>query len=307
MKLSDFLFAIAFVIQIGIGLLGNSFLLLLYILTCLTGHTLRPIDSICVNLTIANLKTLLFKGLPQTMFSLGLKFFLDPLGCKVIHYLHNVSRSVSLCTTCILSGFQVIIISPSNSRWFQLKAQAPKHIIPSCIFCWCFYLFINFTMLGIMHNSRFMSNSTRWWHLGYCSVAAPVSFNALLYVIIFSLPDIICVGFMIGASAYLVFLLHSHHQQVQHIHSLHLSPRDLPEIRATHASLLLVCTYVSFYSINSIISFCAFQFGKYYSFLMLTEQLLAACFPSITPFVLMSYDSQLRRYFYYLWCNKSSL
>ncbi|XP_044523158.1 vomeronasal type-1 receptor 1-like [Gracilinanus agilis] len=307
MQLSDLLLAIVFISQIGIGLLGNSFLLFLYILPFLTGHNLRPIDSIFFNLSLANLKVLLFRGLPKAMFYLGLKNFLDPLGCKLIQYLYTVSRSVSLSTTCLLCGFQVIVISPSNSRWFQLKAQAPKHIIPSCIFCWCFFLFINFTMLGVMHNSRFMSNNTRWRHLGYCSVASPVSFNALFYVIIFCLPDAICMGFMIWASAYIIFILHRHHQQVQHIHNPHLSPRTFPEIKATHASLILVCTYVSFYSINSIISFYVFQFGTYHFFLMPTEQLVAACFPAIAPFVLMSYDSQLHKYFYYLWCNKSSL
>ncbi|XP_044540833.1 vomeronasal type-1 receptor 1-like, partial [Gracilinanus agilis] len=286
MKLCDLLLAIVFIIQIGIGLLGNAFLLFLYILTFLTGHKLRPIDSICVNLTIANLKTLLFKGLPQTIFYLGLKNFLYPIGCKLIQYLHRVSRSVSLSSTCLLCGFQVITISPNNSRWFQLKVQAPKHIIPSCLFCWCFYLFINFTMLGIMNNSRFMSNSTRWWHLGYCSVTAHDSFSASLYIIIFFLPDVICMAFMIWATAYIIFILYRHHQQVQHIHHPHISLRTFPEIRATHASLLLACTYVSFYSINSIISFCAFQFVIYHSFLMSTKQFIAACFPAIAPFVL---------------------
>ncbi|NP_001160975.1 vomeronasal 1 receptor monDomV1R1222 [Monodelphis domestica] len=307
MQFNDWLLAIVFIIQNGIGILGNSFLLFLYILPFLTGHTPRPIDSIFFNLSLANLNVLLFRGLPQTMFYLGLKNVLDLLGCKLIQYLHTVSRSVSLTTTCLLSGFQGIIISPRNSRWFQLKAQAPKYIIPSCLFCWCFYLFINFTMLGIMHNSRFMSNNTKWWHLGYCSVAAPVSFNALFFVIIYSLPDVICIGFMSWASAYLIFILHRHHQQVQHIRNPHLSARTFPETKATHASLLLVCTHVSFYSINSIITFCNFQFGKYYSFFTPTAQFTAACFPCISPFVLISYDSQLHKYFYYLWCNKSSL
>ncbi|XP_036599163.1 vomeronasal type-1 receptor 4-like [Trichosurus vulpecula] len=301
----DLLLAIVFLAQIGIGLLGNFFLLCLYTLTFLTGHSLRHIDSIWVNLVLANLKVLLPKGLPQTMFYLGLKNFLDPLGCKLIHYLHNVSRSVSLSTTCLLSGFQVITISPSNSRWSELKAQAPKYVVPSCLFCWCFYLLINFTLLGTMHNSRFRNNNTRWWHLGYCSISGPTSFDSSVYLIIFALPDVMCVGVMIWASAYLVFLLHKHHQQVQHIHSLHLSPRTLPEIKATHAIILLVCTYVSFYSIDSILAFCGFYFDKYHSFLMPLGQFMAACFPVISPFILMFYDSQIHKYCYDLWCKKT--
>ncbi|XP_044522253.1 vomeronasal type-1 receptor 1-like [Gracilinanus agilis] len=305
MKLSDLLLAIVLVSQIGIGLLGNSFLLCLYICTFLCGHGLRPIDSIFVNLTLANLNVLLSRSLPQSMFYWGLKNFLEPLWCKLIHYHKNVSRSVSLSTTCLLSTFQVITISPSNSRWSEFKVQASKYIASSCLFCWCFYLLINFTMLGIMHNSRFMSNNTRWWHLGYCSVAGPASFTILFYIIIFSLPDVICIGFMIWTSAYLIFLLHSHHQHVQHIHSLHISMRNFPEIRATHAILLLVCTYVSFYSIDSILTVFSFQFAKYGTFLLPTSQFMAACFPTISPYVLISYDSQLRKYCYRLRCKKS--
>ncbi|XP_044523159.1 vomeronasal type-1 receptor 1-like [Gracilinanus agilis] len=300
MKLSDFLCTIVFFAQIGIGSLGNSFILLLYIFIFLSSHSRRSIDSIFINLALANLKVLLSKGIPQTMFYLGLKNFLEPVECKLIQYLHNLSRSISLSTTCLLSGFQVIIISPSNYKWSKLKVQAKKYIVYSCLFCWCFHLLIYFTMLGIMHNSRFMSNNTRWWNLGYCSIASPNSFNASFHILVFSLPDVICIAFMIWASAYLVFLLRSHHQQVQHIHHLHISPRTFPEIKATHGILLLVCTYVSFYSIDSILTFSAFQFGKYDSFLLPTAQFMAACFPTICPFLLMSYDSQLHRYHQHL-------
>ncbi|XP_044540900.1 vomeronasal type-1 receptor 1-like, partial [Gracilinanus agilis] len=283
MQLSDLLLAIVFISQILIGLLGNFFLLCIYICTFFNGHKLRPIDHIFVNLTLANVKVLLSRGLLQIMFYCGLKNFLKPIECKLAHYLQNMSRSVSLSTTCLLSAFQVITISPSNSWWSKLKAQAPKYIVPSSVFCWCFYLLIYFTMFGIMHNLRFMSNHTRWWHLGYCSIAAPVSFNASFYVIVFSLPDVICIGFMIWASGYLIFILHRHHQQVQHIHSPHLSPRTFPEIKATHACLLLVCTYVSFFSIDSILTFFTFKFGNYDSFLLPTAHFMAACFPAVTP------------------------
>uniref|UniRef100_UPI00313459E9 vomeronasal 1 receptor monDomV1R1221 n=1 Tax=Monodelphis domestica TaxID=13616 RepID=UPI00313459E9 len=306
MKLFNLLVAILFITQIGSGLLGNLFLLCYYISALLSGHRLRPIDTIFVNLAFANLKVLLFKGLPQTMFFLGMKNFLDPFCCNLIHYLQHLSRSVSLSTTCLLSGFQVIAISASNSRWSELKAQATKYIVHSCLFCWCFYLLINLTMLGIMHNSRFKSNNTRWWHLGYCSVAAPASFNTTFYGIIFSLPDFICMAFMIWASVYLIFLLHRHHQRVKHIHNLHISPGYFPEIRATHAILLLVCTYVSFYSIDSILSFSVFQFGKYESFLLPIAQFMTTCFPTISPFILISYDSQGHRNWRNLWSKKSS-
>ncbi|NP_001160254.1 vomeronasal 1 receptor monDomV1R1223 [Monodelphis domestica] len=299
--LRDLVLGIVFVIEMGVGIVGNFFLLCQYTFTLFTSHRLRPIEYIYVHLTLANSKVLLSKGVPQTIVWFGFKNFLDPVGCKLIIYLQNVARSVSLSITCLLSGFQVISISPNNSRWTDLKVQAPKHIASSCFICWYYYLLIHFTLLGTMHNSRYISNDTRIWHLGYCSISTPASFNASLFTIVFSIPDVMCMGFMIWASAYLVVLLHRHHQQVQYIHSSQISSKTYPEKRATYAILLLVSTYVSFYSINSSLSFYLFRLNEYHSCLLATSHLLAAWFPAISPFVLIFCDSQILKYLWTLW------
>ncbi|XP_036599467.1 vomeronasal type-1 receptor 1-like [Trichosurus vulpecula] len=307
MMISYLVFGILFLIQIGIGIVGNFFLLGLYTFTLPIGHRLRPIDCIFAHLAFANSKMLLSKGIPQMIACLGSKNFLDPIGCKFFVYLYVVARSVSLSMTCLLSGFQVIIISPSKSRWAGLKFQAPKCIVPSCFLCWCFYLLINLILLGTMHNSRYLTNNTKIWHLGYCSISTPASFNAAFFAIVFSMPDFMCVGFMICSSAYLVILLHRHHQQVKHIHSPHLSPRIFPEKRATQVVLLLVTTYVSIYSINSSLSFYLFKIDKHQPWFVATLDLLAVWFPAISPFVLIFSDSQVLKHWYALWHRKQCL
>uniref|UniRef100_A0A4X2LHX5 Vomeronasal type-1 receptor n=1 Tax=Vombatus ursinus TaxID=29139 RepID=A0A4X2LHX5_VOMUR len=307
MMLSYLVLGILFLIQIGVGILGNFFLLGLYTFFLFTGHRLRPIEFIFPHLALANLKMVLSKGIPQMIVCLGFKTFLDPIGCKFIVYLYVISRSVSLSMTCLLSGFQVITISPSNSVWAKLKIQAPKCIVPSCFLCWCFYLLINFTLLGTMHNSRYLTNNTKIWQLGYCSILTPASFNAALFAVVFSIPDAMCMGFMICSSAYLVLLLHRHHQQVQHIHSSHLSPRTFPEKRATQAILLLVITYISFYSINSSLSFYQFKIDKHPPWFTPILNLLAAWFPALSPFVLIFFDSQVLKYWYALWHRRQCL
>ncbi|XP_072471530.1 vomeronasal type-1 receptor 4-like [Notamacropus eugenii] len=302
----DLVLGILFLIQMGVGILGNFFLLGLYGSTLLIGHRLRPIESIFAHLALANSKVLLSKGIPQMIACLGIKNFLNHVGCKLILYLHSMARSVSLSITCLLSGFQLITISPSNSRWTNLNIQAPKYVVPFCFLCWCFYLLINFTLLGSMHNSRYITNNTKMWHLGYCSVLAPSSFNATLFAIVYSLPDVMCVVFMIWSSSYLVLLLHRHHQQVKHIHSPHLSPKTFPEKKATQAILLIVSTYVYFYSINSGLSFYIFKIDKYQPWLVAASDLLAAWFPTISPFLLIFCDSQVLRGWYSLWHRKHS-
>ncbi|XP_068944311.1 vomeronasal type-1 receptor 1-like [Petaurus breviceps papuanus] len=304
MMFPDLIFGILFLIQMGIGILGNFFLLVLYSYTLLIGHKLKPVEFIFGHLSLANSKVLLFKGIPQMIVSLGIKNFLDHFVCNLFVYLQIVARSVSLSITCILSGFRIITLSPSNSRWAKLKIQTPKYIIPSCFLCWCFFLLINFTLLGIMHNSSYLTNNTKIWHLGYCSILIPASFSATLFAIVFSIPDFMCVGFMIWSSAYLVFLLHRHHKRVKHIHSLHLSARAFPEKRATQAILILMSTYVSFYSINSSLSFYLFNMEKLQPWLVATLDFLAACFPAISPFVLIFCDSQILKYWDALWHRK---
>ncbi|XP_043849908.1 vomeronasal type-1 receptor 4-like [Dromiciops gliroides] len=292
---------ILILIQMGVGILGNFFLLGLYTFTLFIRHRLRPKECIFVQLALANSKVLLSKGIPQVIVGLGFQNFLDLLWCKLIIYVHGVARSVSLSITCILSGFQVITISPRNSRWAKLKIQAPKCTVPACFLCWCFYLLINFIFLGTMHDSRYLTNNTKIWKLGYCSILTPASFNAAFSALVFSIPNFICIGFMISTTTYLVLFLHRHHQQVQSIRNPQLSPKIFPEQRATHAVILLVSTYVSLYSINSALVLYYFTFDKHQPWFMATLDLLAACFPAISPFVLIFSDSQVLKYWYDLW------
>ncbi|XP_074158714.1 vomeronasal type-1 receptor 1-like [Sminthopsis crassicaudata] len=306
MMLSDLVLGVFFLIQTGVGILGNVFLLILYISILLTGHRLRSIECIFAHLTLANLKVILSKGIPQLIACFGINNFLDLLGCKLIIYFQSVSRGVSLSITCLLSGFQVITISPSNSRCAELKIKASKSIVPACFFCWGFFLVVNFILLGSIHNSRYMNNNTKMWNLGYCSILIPASFNPPLFAIVFSIPDVICLGFMICSNAYLVLFLHRHHQQVKHIHGSHVFPKPFPEKRATKAILLLVSTYVFFYSINSGLSFYFFKMDKHQPWFVPTLNLLAACFPAISPFVLIFSDSRILKYWYALWQSTPS-
>lgn len=49
----------------------------------------------------------------------------------------------SLGTTCILSGFQAITISPSRFQWTELKAKTHKYIRFSIVLCWTLYMLVN--------------------------------------------------------------------------------------------------------------------------------------------------------------------
>ncbi|XP_068963922.1 vomeronasal type-1 receptor 1-like [Petaurus breviceps papuanus] len=300
MTSNDMFWGLLFLFQTAFGTMGNSFLLGLYTIISFTGPRLRHIDLLLFHLAFVNNLVLLSKGIPQTMADLGLSNFLDDVGCKLVLYFHRVARGLSLCTTCFLSGFQAISLSPRSSKLAEIKAKIPKFIVPFCFLCWTFHLMLYwFILLNIKASTR-MKNITERDNLIYCSVPIGVSFNVARYVFIFSLLDVLCIGIMLTTSGYMVFFLYRHHQKVQYIHGNNLTSSSSPETRATQTILLLVSMFLSFYSLNSILTLCM-RLGKLISWLVHLNVFLAACFPACSPFVLIVSDSQIRKRALTLW------
>ncbi|XP_043849756.1 vomeronasal type-1 receptor 1-like [Dromiciops gliroides] len=291
---------IFFLSQIIVGTVGNSFFFCLYIITFLFGPKLRPIDLLFSHLAFVNDLVLLSKGIPQTMSTFGLKNFLDDVGCKLVFYLHRVARSLSRSTTCLLTGFQAITISSGSYRWTEFKEKFTKFIVPSCLFCWTFHLLINIILLMYIRGPKGSKNTTEIHDFIYCSFSFQSSFGILMYVFIFSLPDIICVGIIVSTSIYMVFALKKHFQTVKYVHGSSVNSRVSPEPRATQTILLLVSTFVTFYSLNSILA-VYMHYRKSQLWMVHMSVFLAACFPACSPFVLIISDSQVPKYCLVLW------
>ncbi|XP_068953351.1 vomeronasal type-1 receptor 1-like [Petaurus breviceps papuanus] len=302
MESKDIIWSISFLSQTGMGVLGNAFLICLYIFVFLSGHRIRPIDAIVTQLALVNCLVLLLKGIPKTMTTLGLMNFLDEIGCKIISYLYRVARDLSLSMTCLLSGFQAITISPNNSNWAELKARAHKYLTASSLFCWTFHLLFCIYIPWGINGPNYTRNTTEIQNIGYCSYKMSSGFQAFLFGIILSFPDAVYVVLMVFSSSYMVILLYKHHKQMQQIHVTCLSSRASPETRATKTILLLLSTFVSFYSFSCILA-VYLSFIKSPPWLTHTSAFLAACFPAVSPYVLISSDSQVIRHCYIL-CGK---
>ncbi|XP_072472627.1 vomeronasal type-1 receptor 1-like [Notamacropus eugenii] len=285
--------------QTGLGVLGNSFLLGLYAITFFLGPRVRSIDLLLTHLALVNDVVLLFKGIPHTMATLGLTNFLDDVGCKLVFYFHKVARDLSLCTTCLLSSFQAMTLSPRSSRWAKLKARVPKCIVPLFLSCWAFCLLKNCMIVLYMKGPMENKNITGGQDFTYCAAVFPVSLGSAITILIVSLPDILCIGIMVGTSGYTVFVLYRHHQRVQYIHGNNLTTSDSTETRATRTILLLVFLFVSFYSLNSILILCIRYVPSYW--VIHISAFLASCFPACSSFVLIVRDSHVYKYFLALW------
>ncbi|NP_001160285.1 vomeronasal 1 receptor monDomV1R1229 [Monodelphis domestica] len=292
MSLYDTVLGIIFFSQTGVGVLGNSLFLCFYVFTLFSSHRSRLLDPILAQLTLTNTIVLLSQGCPLVNFYFGNIYFLGNLGCKMVFYFQRMSRGLAVCTTCLLSIFQAVTISPSSSRLAKHKVRVLKLISPSCLLCWIFNVIIEVNVpLHITGSRRINSNHTGGFEVLYCYWETKLKGKIILPF----LRDILCVGGMVWASGYIIVLLYRHQRKVQHIHCTSHSQKTSPEIRATQTILLLLSIFVSAYCIS-----CSFALYKVYGtdsgdWLVVVSIFTSLCFPTISPFLLIHRDTQIFR------------
>jgi vomeronasal1 receptor len=247
------------------------------------------------HLIVAYILDLGCKGAPQTMAAFGLEVSVSDIGCKLLFYIHRVGRGVSICSTCFLSVFQAITISPSESRWAEFKAKAPKYIVSSMFLSWIMSLLVNIVHLRFIAGQESNENITSLKSYGYCSSVRHDKYHDILYSVILTFPDVLCLGLMLCASGSIVFILYRHKQKMQHVHRTSISPRSSPESRATKTILLLVSTFVLFYMLSCILNVCVSLSYIPSLFLVNTAAIFNVWFSSVSPFLLMSSGPSVSR------------
>ncbi|XP_004779959.1 vomeronasal type-1 receptor 4-like [Mustela nigripes] len=291
---SELVVGLIFLTQTMVGILGNFSLLYHYILLSFTDYRSRSTDFIHKHLTVANILALLCKGVPQTMAAFGWKHILSHFGCKLLFFLHRMGRGVSIGSICILSVYQAITISPTNSWWAKLKVKAPKYIVPSIFLCWMLQMLVNAIFPVYIISASSDKNITGEKNFGYCSSVRHEKTTDSLHAVLLSLPDMLCLGLMLWASGTMVFILFRHKKQVQHIRRT-VSARSSPESKATKTILLLVSTFVYFYSLSSVFQVILALSDNPGWILVNVTTMTAVCFPTISPFLLMSHNSKVPR------------
>ena len=92
MAASDVIAGFIFLSQTVVGAVRNSSLLLHYLFLDFTGCRVRHTDLILKHLIVANMLTLLCKGVPQVVAAFEVNAFLSDIGCKLLFYLHMVGK-----------------------------------------------------------------------------------------------------------------------------------------------------------------------------------------------------------------------
>lgn len=293
---SDGTLGMIFLSQTVLGVLGNLSLLYYYLFLYFSQSSLRPTDCVLMHLIAANVLTLLCKGVPQTMAGFGWKDFLNDCECKGVFYLHKVGRSMSFSSISFLSVFQAITISPNDSKWAPLKCKAPKYVVACVNLSWILNLFINTVYLINISSKQGNKSMTMLKDFGYCSSVNIGEMDAVLHMVYLSFPDAIYMWLMLWASGSIVLILHRHKRSMQHMFRSKVSPQFSPHTRATQTILLLMSTFICFYLLSSVCQVCLAIIYNPSWFLVNMSLFIAGCFPTVSPFLLLCRNYQVKTF-----------
>lgn len=282
-------------LQTIMGVVGNSSLFYHCVFLYCSRSRLKSTDLIVMNLTVANTFVLFSTGIHYTMLSFGSYHVFSDFGCRLFSYVRGVGRGVSIGTTCILSVLQAITISPRNSQWAQLKGKARTYIFSSMFLYWLLQMLINVIYCMFLSSNLNNKNITNRKSFGYCSSVRHDRIVDILYAALLSFPDALCFVLMLGASGFMVFILHRHQQKVQHIHRTHVFSRSSPVSRATKTILLMVSTFVFSNTLSSIFHIILTVFDNPSWILLNFSAIFTLCFPTISPFLLFCHESRVSR------------
>ncbi|XP_017446036.1 vomeronasal type-1 receptor 4 [Rattus norvegicus] len=277
------------------GILGNFSLLFYYLTLYYNEHTIKIIDMILIHVFTSNSLIIISKGLPQIMGAFGWNQLFNDVGCKLILYVQRLGRNMSIITTCLLSVFQAITVSPTNSHWKKFKVKSTKFIGLSISLFWILFMLVN--MLFPVYTSTKMNskNKTQKRDSEFCHSLGRDRIVDLLYTAFCVFPELVFSLLIVCSSTFMIIILYVHKKRVQHILYAHPSPRSSPENRATQTILILVCTFLAFYTLSSILQGYIVLSHDPSWWVMNTTAIISMCFPTLGPFV-MSRDFTVSKF-----------
>ncbi|XP_021021104.1 putative vomeronasal receptor-like protein 4 [Mus caroli] len=281
----------ALYIQAGLGVLANMFLLVFYIFIIL-GHRPKPMDLISCQQTFIHIMLFFTAGdiLHTDIFeSLNIE---NDFKCKTTFYICRVMRGLSICTTCLLSVFQAVTISPNTSLLAKFKHKLKKYTINAFFYIWSFNLSFSSNLIFYVGAYSNVSETNQMKVTKHCSL---FPMNYIIRGLILSVTtsrDVFLVGVMLITSTYMVIILFRHQRQCKHLHSIsHL--RASPEKRATQTILLLVIFFVVMYWVDFIISSTSVLLWMYDPVILTVQKFVMNAYPTITPLVQISSDNRI--------------
>ncbi|EDL04724.1 vomeronasal 1 receptor, C19 [Mus musculus] len=277
--------------QAGFGVLANLFLVCFYIYIIL-GHRRKPTDLISCQLTFVHIIMFLTGGDIWLTDFFELLNIENDIKCKATFYISRVMRSLSMCTTCLLSVFQAVTICPSTTLLAKFKHKLKKYMIYAFLCMWSFNLSFNSNQIFFVGAYTNVSETKQMKATKYCSLLPMNNIIRGLILTVTTSRDVFLIGVMLTTSTYMVIILSRHQRQCKHLHSIsHM--RASPEKRATQTILLLVFFFVVMYWVDLIISMTSFLLWRYDPVILTVQKFLMNAYPTITPLVQFSSDNRI--------------
>ncbi|EDK99280.1 vomeronasal type-1 receptor 54 [Mus musculus] len=239
---------------VGIGISGNSFLLLFHIFKYIRGQRSRHIDLPIGLLSLIHLVMLIAMSLVATDIFMPWGRWGDTT-CKCVISLYRFCRSLSLCATSLLSILQAVTLNPRNSCLEKFKRKSPHYMLGCLLFLSVFYTFISSPLATYITAKSNLTSPSFTYITTSCSLA-PMSYSFHLTVfILLTSRDVIFVGLMLLSSGYMVTFLGRHKKQSQFLHITSFSLKPSAEKRAMRTILCLMSFFVLMYTLDSIVSY----------------------------------------------------
>ncbi|NP_001160702.1 vomeronasal 1 receptor oryCunV1R1541 [Oryctolagus cuniculus] len=278
--------------EVSIGITDNAFLLLFHILWFFLKHRPRPTDLAIGHLALIHLVMLITVGVIATDIFESQELW-DDITCKAVIYLHQVTRGLSLGTTCLLSVLQAITLSPRSSWLANFKHTASHHIICGFLFLWVFNLSISARLLISTVATKNRTSHSLMSVTKSCSLLSLSHVFRHTFSMLGIFRDVSLVGLMAVSSGYMVTLLCRHKRRSQHLHSTSLSPRASPEHRATQTILLLLGFFVLVYLMDCMVSFFSGIWLNSDPVLLCIHLLVGNGYATLGPLVLISSEKRM--------------
>lgn len=283
---------VSFLLQTGMGILGNTVVLMAYVHIIYTEPKILPVDMILCHLAFANLMLLLTRCVPQTMTVFGLKDLLNDPGCKVVIYAYRIGRALSVCITCMLSVFQAVTIAPAGPRLSRLKPALPSLVFPTFAGLWLLNMAICIAAPFFSMAPRNGTVPAFTLNLGFCHVDFRDNLSYVINGVAVSGRDFAFVALMVGSSGYILLLLHRHSRQVRSIRRS--QGGGGAETRAAKTVVTLVILYVVFFGIDNVIWIYMLTVAKVSPVVADMRVFFSSCYASLSPYFIISSNKKVK-------------
>ncbi|XP_069488812.1 olfactory receptor class A-like protein 1 [Ambystoma mexicanum] len=233
-----------------VGVVGNSLILMSFALIAHQEHHLAKSETVFSHLAAANLIVYLTRTMPTVFYEYGWRKLFGDGSCKVVSYVFRIFRGMAIGLTCLLSCFQCGILSRTN---MPDKQKINRSVNPAIAILYLANMAMNADSAIMATEPHNVSNYKYTFNPGYCLVVYPgkIPFEAKGYAS-FSF-DLLFVILMALASVFILLILHRHSKKMKGVRNEDQNQGARAETQASKTVILLVCFYVSFYSIDNTI------------------------------------------------------